>query len=56
MFNDLLDETDGFKFQITLKVKSKKYKEEETEFSTVCFNSTTKTVTNHKFGFNISFQ
>ena len=51
MRNDTLDETKGFKYQITIKVELKKktteielkkYKKSEIEFSTVCFNSTTK--------------
>ena len=51
MRNDTLDETKGFKYQITIKVEFKKkknetefkkYKKTEIEFSTVCFDSTTK--------------
>ena len=42
--------------QITLKAELIKYKPKRTEFSTVCFNSTTKTVINHKFGLDKSFQ
>ena len=50
MFDDLLDETKGFKFQITLKVTLKQCKSNgENEFAPVYFNSTTKTVANHKF-------
>ena len=49
LFKDLLDETKGFKYQISLKVKLKKYRPGgEIEFSPVYFNSTTKTVINHK--------
>ena len=49
LFSNLLDETKGFKFQITLKVTLKKYKPNgEIEFRPVFFNSTTKTVINHK--------
>ena len=45
-----MNETKGFKYQITLKVMLKKYKRnEEIEFTPVNFNSTTKTVINHKF-------
>ena len=45
LFNDLLNETKGFKYQITLKVMLKKYKPNgEIEFRPVYFNSTTKTV------------
>ena len=57
LFKDLLDETKGFKYQITLKVELKKYKPEgEIEFSPVYFNSATKIVISHKFGFDKSFQ
>ena len=52
MFSDLLNETKGFKYQITLKVMLKKHKPNgEIEFGPVHFNSTTKTVINHKFSF-----
>ena len=48
LFNDLLNETKGFKYQITLKVMLQKYEPSgETEFAPVCFNSITKTVINH---------
>ena len=44
LFNDLLDETKGFKYQIIVKVLLKKYKlNEEIEFAPVYFNSVTKT-------------
>ena len=43
LFNDLLDETKGFKYQIILKVELKKYKDTEVGFSPLYFNSTTKT-------------
>ena len=57
MFSDLLDETKGFRYEITTKVTLKKYKpNEEIEFTPVYFNSTTKTVMNHKFGLGKSFQ
>ena len=55
-FDDLLDETKGFKCQITIKTLLKKYKGIEIEFSPVYFNSTTKTVINHKFALDKSFQ
>ena len=56
-FSDLLNETKGFKYQITLKVTLKKYKpNEEIEFFPVYFNSTTKTVINHKFILENAFQ
>ena len=57
MFSDLLDETKGFKYQITLKVMLKKYKPNgEIEFRPVYFNSATKTVINHKFSLENAFQ
>ena len=48
----------GFKYQITLKVYLSKQKGNgDTEFSTVYFNSTTKTVINrNKYGLNKSLQ
>ena len=50
LFNDLLNETKGFKYQITVKVLLKKYKRNgEIEFAPVFFNSFTKTVVNHRF-------
>ena len=55
-FKDLLDETKGFKYQITLNVELKEYKGTEIEFFPVYFNSTTKTVINDKFDLNKSFQ
>ena len=43
LFSDLLNETRGFKYQITLKVLLKKYKPNgEIEFVSVYFNSLTK--------------
>ena len=45
-----------FKHQITLNAVLKKYKSTETEFSSVYFNSTTKTMINHKFDLDKSFQ
>ena len=56
LFNDLLDETKGFKYQITVKILLKKYKDIEIDFSPVYFNSITKTVINHKFDLGKSFQ
>ena len=42
LFSDLLNETKGFKYQITVKVLLKKYKlNEEIEFAPVYFNSET---------------
>ena len=56
LFNDLLDETKGFKYQITAKILFQKYKDTEIEFSPVYFNSKTKTVLNHKIDLDKSFQ
>ena len=57
LFSDLLNETKGFKYQITLQVMFKKYKPKgETEFRPVYFNSTTKTLINHKFSLENAFQ
>ena len=50
LFNDILNETKGFKYQIMVKALLKKYKlDGEIEFRSVYFNSVTKTVINHKF-------
>ena len=57
MLNDLLNETKGFKYQITVKVLFKKYQlNGEIEFPLVYFNSLTKTVINHRFRLENSFQ
>ena len=57
MFNDLLNETKGFKYQITVNVLLKKYKlNGEIEFAPVYFNSVTKTVINHRFRLENYFQ
>ena len=49
LFSVLLNETKGFKYQITVNVLLKKYKlNGEIEFAPVYFNSTTKTVIRHK--------
>ena len=57
MFSDLLNETKGFKYQITVKVFLKRYKlNGEIEFAPVYFNSTTKAVINHRFKLKNSFQ
>ena len=57
MFNDLLNETKGFKYQITIKVLLKKYKpNEEIEFTPVYFNSSTKTIINNRFKLRHAFQ
>ena len=55
-FSDLLNETKGFKYQITLKVTLKKYEPKgEIEFTPIYFNSTTETMINHKFGLDHKF-
>ena len=56
LFNDLLNETKGFKYQTTLNVQLRKCKNTEIEFTTVCVNSTTKAVINHKFSLENTFQ
>ena len=57
MLSNLLNKTKGFKYQITVKVLLKKYKlNGEIEFAPVYFNSTTKTVINHKFCLENAFQ
>ena len=57
LFSDLLNETKGFKYQITIKVLLKKHKlNGEIEFAPVYFNSTTKTVIRHKFSLENAFQ
>ena len=58
LFNDLLNETRGFKYQITVKVllKKKNRSNGEIEFTSVYFNSSTKTVINHRYKLNKSFQ
>ena len=57
LFSDLLNETKGFKYQITVKVLLKKYKlDREIECRPIYFNSVTKTVTNCIFQLESSFQ
>ena len=57
LFSDLLNETKDFKYQITVKVLLKKYKpNEEIEFTPVYFNSSTKTIINHRYKLDQSFQ
>ena len=57
MFNNLLDELKGFKYQITVEVLLKNYKHNRTiEFRPVHFNSVTKTVTNHIFNLEKIFE
>ena len=56
LLNDILNETKGFKYQITLKVTLKKYKITEIEFDSVYFNSAAKTVINNIFSLENVFQ
>ena len=57
LFSDLLNETKGFKCQITVQVLLKKCKPNgEIEFAPVCFNSVAKLVINHRFKLEESFQ
>ena len=57
LFSEILNEIKGFKYKITLKVMLKKYKTSgEMEFRPVYFNSTTKTVINHKFSLENDFE
>ena len=57
LFSDLLNETKGFRYQITVEVLLKKYKHNgEIEFRLVYFNSVTKTVTNHIIKLENSFE
>ena len=57
MFSDLLNETKGFKYKITLKVTLKKYKPNaEIEFRPAYYNLTTKTLINYKFSLGNAFQ
>ena len=57
MFGDLINETKGFKYQITVKILLKKYKPNgEIEFAPVYFNSWTKTVITNRFKLEDSFQ
>ena len=57
MFSNLLNELKGFKYQITVEVLSKKYKHNgEIEFRPVYFNPVTKTVINHIFKLEKSFE
>ena len=56
-FCDLLNETKGFKYQITVKVLLKKCKlNGEIELAAVYFNSVTKTLINQRCRLENSFQ
>ena len=57
LFIYLLNELKGFKYQITVEVLLKKYKHnEQIEFRPVYLNSVAKTVTNHTFKLEKSFE
>ena len=57
LFNNPLNETKGFKNQITVKVLLKKYKpNEEIEFTPFYFNLSTKTIINNRFKLAHAFQ
>ena len=57
MFKELLDEIIGFKYQITVKVLSRKHKgNEEIEFAPVYFNYIAKTEINFEYNLDKSFQ
>ena len=57
LFGNLLNETRGLKYQITVKVLLKKHKPNgEIEFALVYFNSATKTVINNGFKLEDSSQ
>ena len=57
MLYDFSNELKGFKYQSTVEVLLKKYKHnEKIEFRPVYFNSVTKTVTNHVFRLEKSFE
>ena len=56
LFSDLLNETKGFKYQITVKVLLKKYKlNGEIESAPFYFDSVTKAVINHRFRLENTF-
>ena len=57
LFSNLLNETKGFKYQITVKILLKKYMPNaEIEFAPVYFNSLTKTIINNRFKLENAFQ
>ena len=51
----MLNETKGFKYQITVKVLLKKYRPKEIELSPAYFNSSTKTTINNRFKLEHAF-
>ena len=57
LFSDLLNETKGFRYHITVKVLLNKYMlNREIEFAPVYFKSVTKKVINHRFIFENYFE
>ena len=56
LFSDLLNETKGFKYQITLSYVKKYKPNREIEFIPFYFNSTTRTMINRKFSLENAFQ
>ena len=57
LFKDLLEEIKSFKYKLTVKALSNKYKENgDIEFTPVYFNSTTKIIINAKYDFDKSYQ
>ena len=57
LFKDLLYEMKGFKYQITMNISLRKEKTNgNTEYSSVYFNSTTKTIINLDFNLDKSFE
>ena len=57
LLNDLLNETKGFTYQITVEVLLKKYKSDgQIEFAPVYFNSSTKAIINRRYKLDQSFQ
>ena len=57
LFSDLLNETKGCRYQITVKVLLKKFKlNGEIEFAPVYFHSVAKTVINHRFRLEMLFK
>ena len=56
LFKDVLSELKYFKYQITVNVLLSKDKDEDTEHSSVYFNSVTKTVINSEFNLDKFFQ
>ena len=57
LFSNFLNETKGFKYQITLKVLLKKYKlNRQIEFSPIYFSSLAKAIINHRLRLENAFQ